>query len=227
MLRNQDHAYRSMQPSCQTQKIDTFRRAAKSAVGVPEILAIIFHFLSNADIAACRLVNKSWNLTSADAILARSNNLLHVVLIVSEAVNNLTSSFMSKFSKSSRINEELIKHALELAVTRSGVDSKACSVQREIDSLIETHPIIHSLSNSGGNGPANMYLVPITLQCVDHNISQDSQTLVRKFVPTTRYYECAETHTPSSGGQKELPFLQHCLQKSMPENQPTSTTLYL
>ncbi|KAJ3287330.1 hypothetical protein HDU79_005805 [Rhizoclosmatium sp. JEL0117] len=106
----------------------------KSAIEVPEILAIIFHFLSNRDVQTSRLVCKAWSLTGNDAILARSKNLLQVVLVVSESITSATAGV--KKSKHSFVDGELLKQALELASRKAGLDSQAYGIQAEINALI-------------------------------------------------------------------------------------------
>ncbi|KAI8839975.1 hypothetical protein BJ741DRAFT_597573 [Chytriomyces cf. hyalinus JEL632] len=147
-----------------------------AAIRVPEILSTIFHFLSNNDMKSARLVNKSWNATVSNARSKRAKNVLNLVVVMAGPLTGADAAC------DHRLTSSIVEAALALAISKSGLDSKSCSIQSEIrDEMESNHILLNQSKQPTTNKLSNFYLIPITVHCTDHILSFDTTTLIRKF----------------------------------------------
>ncbi|KAJ3227208.1 hypothetical protein HDU81_006845 [Chytriomyces hyalinus] len=151
-----------------------------TAIRVPEILSTIFHFLSNNDMKSARLVNKTWNATASDARSKRAKNVLNLVFVMAGSATGADSY------REHKVTPAVVEAALALAVSKSGLDFKSCNIQSDIRDVIESNQILlNQPTHPTSDKRSNFYLIPITVNCADHNLSLDTTTLVRQFQPSS------------------------------------------
>ncbi|TPX73765.1 hypothetical protein CcCBS67573_g04971 [Chytriomyces confervae] len=150
-----------------------------AAIRVPEILSTIFHFLSNNDMKSARLVNKSWNATATNARSNRAKNVLSLVFVMAGSLTGADAG------RDHKLTPSVVEAALALAVSKSGLDAKNCSIQSEIWDVMESnHILLNQPKQPTTNKRSTFYLIPVTVHCTDHILSLDTTTLIRKFEPS-------------------------------------------
>ncbi|KAJ3090549.1 hypothetical protein HK100_007405, partial [Physocladia obscura] len=164
------------------------------AVQVPEIVGLIFHFLSSDDIQEAQRVSQSWRRTASDTLIVREQMRLHVVLVITATgMSNTPSTNNGVLHQNFHLHStqtqtgalrSVLTRALSMAVSQAGLDFEDPSLKSGIVNFLNSASIIKTINSAKPVAtPTTFFLVPIELKCTNHELSLDSKTLTRKFQP--------------------------------------------